>query len=283
MSDTSEMSDTSPGPGWWLASDGKWYPPTVQPGPPPSPVPPVGNAPVSTPEVRSVARTNGFAVASLVLGLLWVLGLGSILALVFGIVAQKQIRASSGAERGEGLAKAGTVLGAVGVACLMLIIGLAITSARESGTIVIQGQTMSVRVASFTDPAEDSNQGDCSGPSTGSTCTSADNHYAKVEFAITNSGDSAVTSTMDLGAVGYDSAGNSYTSGEDQNASGYICPQTTNNAPSSLAPGQTLYYCIPFVLNNSTTLTKVELAPTGDYNGGSHTFPVNDAFSGWPS
>ena len=25
------MSDTSPGPGWWLASDGRWYPPEAQP------------------------------------------------------------------------------------------------------------------------------------------------------------------------------------------------------------------------------------------------------------
>jgi hypothetical protein len=26
------MSDTSQGPGWWLASDGKWYPPNLSPG-----------------------------------------------------------------------------------------------------------------------------------------------------------------------------------------------------------------------------------------------------------
>ena len=28
------MSDTSPGPGWWLASDGRWYAPELHPGPP---------------------------------------------------------------------------------------------------------------------------------------------------------------------------------------------------------------------------------------------------------
>jgi hypothetical protein len=27
------MSDVSQGPGWWLASDGKWYPPQTFPGP----------------------------------------------------------------------------------------------------------------------------------------------------------------------------------------------------------------------------------------------------------
>jgi hypothetical protein len=35
------MSDQSGGPGWWQASDGKWYPPEARPGPvpPPPPVP----------------------------------------------------------------------------------------------------------------------------------------------------------------------------------------------------------------------------------------------------
>ncbi len=28
------MSDTAQGPGWWLASDGKWYPPELWTGPP---------------------------------------------------------------------------------------------------------------------------------------------------------------------------------------------------------------------------------------------------------
>ena len=31
------MSDTAQGPGWWLASDGKWYPPEQHPAPPPPP------------------------------------------------------------------------------------------------------------------------------------------------------------------------------------------------------------------------------------------------------
>lgn len=31
------VSDVPQGPGWWQASDGKWYPPQVQPPPPPAP------------------------------------------------------------------------------------------------------------------------------------------------------------------------------------------------------------------------------------------------------
>lgn len=34
------MSDASPGPGWWLANDGRWYPPQAISSPPP-PVAPV--------------------------------------------------------------------------------------------------------------------------------------------------------------------------------------------------------------------------------------------------
>jgi hypothetical protein len=37
------MSDTSQGPGWWLASDGKWYPPEQWTGPP-NTSPPGGQA-----------------------------------------------------------------------------------------------------------------------------------------------------------------------------------------------------------------------------------------------
>jgi hypothetical protein len=36
-------------------------------------------------------QTNGFALASLVLGIIWLSGLGSILALIFGYMAKNQI------------------------------------------------------------------------------------------------------------------------------------------------------------------------------------------------
>jgi hypothetical protein len=59
--------------------------------------------------------TNGYAIASLVLGIVWLWWLGSILALVFGYSARAQIMASDGRQGGEGLAIAGIVLGWVGV------------------------------------------------------------------------------------------------------------------------------------------------------------------------
>lgn len=86
--------------------------------------------PANATEGRSGApariETNGFAVASLVLGIVWVMGLGSILALVFGYIAKGQIDTSGGRQTGRGMAIAGIVLGWVGVAFLLAMIGLTI-------------------------------------------------------------------------------------------------------------------------------------------------------------
>lgn len=64
---------------------------------------------------------NGFAIASMVLGIVWIYWVGSILALVFGYMARKQIDESNGAEGGRAMAVAGIVLGWVGVGTFTLI------------------------------------------------------------------------------------------------------------------------------------------------------------------
>ena len=114
-----------PGPGWWLASDGRYYPPEQAPanqGPPP----PVftAYAPYGAPAVQ--ATTNGLAIASMVLGILWLYWIGSILALVFGYIAKGQIDRSAGRQTGRGMAIAGIVLGWIGVAALVLFVVMAI-------------------------------------------------------------------------------------------------------------------------------------------------------------
>ncbi len=63
---------------------------------------------------------NGFAIASLVLGIVWLWWIGSILALIFGYTARKQIRERG--QSGDGLAIAGIVLGWVGVGFLALFL-----------------------------------------------------------------------------------------------------------------------------------------------------------------
>jgi hypothetical protein len=59
--------------------------------------------------------TNGKATASLVLGIVFACGIGSILALVFGYQAKNEIEASNGTQGGEGMATAGVILGWIGV------------------------------------------------------------------------------------------------------------------------------------------------------------------------
>lgn len=100
---------------------GKYAPPPPA-GPPPAPgahpQQPMYVTPVSPPYYYvPPRRTNGLAVASLVLGILWLYWVGSILALVFGYVARQQIRERE--ESGDGLAIAGIVLGWVGVSGLL--------------------------------------------------------------------------------------------------------------------------------------------------------------------
>jgi hypothetical protein len=95
----------------------------VQYAPPPPYVAPSGGYVYAQP-----TRTNGLAIASMVLGILWLYWIGSILAVIFGYVAKKQIDESGGAQGGRGMAIAGIVLGWIGVATLSLVIILAIAS-----------------------------------------------------------------------------------------------------------------------------------------------------------
>ncbi len=93
-------------------------------GPPPGPAapawgpPPPGYGYWQAPQVG----TNGFAIASLVLGILWMYWIGSILALVFGYLGKSQMRRTG--QQGAGMATAGIVLGWIGVAMLLLFIGV---------------------------------------------------------------------------------------------------------------------------------------------------------------
>jgi len=67
-------------------------------------------------------QASGFAIASLVLGILWLYWIGSILALVFGYLARGEMRRDPQRVGGRGMALAGIVLGWVGVGTLVLAI-----------------------------------------------------------------------------------------------------------------------------------------------------------------
>lgn len=106
------------------------YPPT-QYGQPLQGQPPYGQAPYGQPYPPPygypplVQRTNGMAIASMVLGILWLYWIGSVLALVFGYIAKNQIRERG--EAGGGMATAGIVLGwiGVGIFAVVLVFGVA--------------------------------------------------------------------------------------------------------------------------------------------------------------
>ena len=74
--------------------------------------------------------TNGLAIASMVLGILWLSGLGAVLALIFGYISLRQIQERG--ESGRGMAIAGIVLGWVGVAGLAIIVIFLITNSSPS-------------------------------------------------------------------------------------------------------------------------------------------------------
>jgi len=98
--------------------------------PPAAPAPPAAEPdPFAPPDLYAPPRTNGFAVASLVLSLVgWLpCGVGSVLAVIFGFIARDQIKRSQGREHGSGMATAGIVIGFVAIALWLLffIIGLA--------------------------------------------------------------------------------------------------------------------------------------------------------------
>jgi len=80
-----------------------------------------GGAPVPV-----TVTTNGYAIASLVLGIVWFWFIGSIMALVFGYKARRQIQESGGRQTGAGFATAGIVLGWVGLGIALLITVLAV-------------------------------------------------------------------------------------------------------------------------------------------------------------
>ena len=160
------MSDASQGPGWWLASDGKWYPPELWTGPPqagpsfpqgaPSayvgqaggppesaggtfagPSPSQGYVPYALYGSPSVKRQNGLAIASLVCacaGFLFLIP--AVLGLIFGFIARSQIRQSGGIQTGDGLALAGIIVGFAWIGLFILVFVVGAANNHSSGVVL---------------------------------------------------------------------------------------------------------------------------------------------------
>lgn len=142
------MSTPEPPP--YPGGDDAQQPGLNPPGfPPPPPAPPAGpqygSAPTygapapqygySAPQYSATPPTNGLAIASLILGIVGVLGLccygvpGLLLgigAIVCGHLSKKAIEASNGTQGGAGMAKAGFILGIVSVVLGVIAVALVI-------------------------------------------------------------------------------------------------------------------------------------------------------------
>jgi hypothetical protein len=158
------VSDYSNGPGWWQASDGKWYPPESAPAstPPPgypqpdpfaqpgyqqstlSPQQPAYQPPGAYPQPGGYGyggpqppRTDGLAIGSLVSSIvgavliIFCFGLaGTIAGFVMGLISRNRIKASNGALTGEGMALAGMIIGGVATVAYLGFIVLFVFSSR---------------------------------------------------------------------------------------------------------------------------------------------------------
>jgi hypothetical protein len=184
------MPDLTHPSGWWLASDGNWYPPHLHPeavGPPEPPVeppvedpgsawpppgaPPSGHFPEfpEFPQLRpfppfapfppsappgpttappmaygyagppyppsldvapgygypaAAVKTNGLAIASLILSILSLVGIGSIVGIILGFVSRTQIRQSHGTQRGAGMGLAGIIVGFVTLTLVVVAVAI---------------------------------------------------------------------------------------------------------------------------------------------------------------
>ena len=120
-------------------------PPAPAPPPPPAPAAPAYGQQPGGYGYQSTPRTNGLAIASLVLGIaqIFLCIIGGILALVFGYISRRQIDESGGTQGGRGMAIAGIILGWIGIGLgiayiVFIIIAVIVSDDSNSRSALIQ-------------------------------------------------------------------------------------------------------------------------------------------------
>ncbi len=84
------------------------------------------------------------AIASLVLGIVWVYGIGSLLAVIFGSGGRSQIKQSNGEQTGGGLATAGIILGFLGLSLLIIVFAVAFVGHSASSQFSTVGSAVNL-------------------------------------------------------------------------------------------------------------------------------------------
>jgi hypothetical protein len=130
------MSDYSQGPGWWQASDGKWYPPDDAPppaAPGPFTAPAAGAPPAYGVPVAQQQQKNGLALAAMICGIVGlagglvtcgILAPVAIVAVVLGHIALGQIKKNPEQQASRSFALTGVITGwiAIGAGVILGII-----------------------------------------------------------------------------------------------------------------------------------------------------------------
>jgi hypothetical protein len=116
---------------------------------------------VVTPDTEGVARsaarsTSGVAITSLVLSIVWIGGLGSIVGVILGFLARRDIRRSNGAKGGSGFALAGIIIGFAGLLGLGLWVVLTAVLGTPARTL---GQDLPPKTVPFGTTVNVSNSG----------------------------------------------------------------------------------------------------------------------------
>ena len=89
----------------------------------------IASQPAQPVYVQPKHGTNGMAVASFVLSILWLWGLGSLLGVIFGVIGRRQTNETG--QGGSGLATAGMIIGIVGLVGAV-IVTIAVVAAGNS-------------------------------------------------------------------------------------------------------------------------------------------------------
>ena len=71
-------------------------------------------------------ETNELAIASLFLGIVWIFGIGSALAIILALRSLRQIRESDGTQGGRSLAITGLIAGLAGISSLFFMLYFAV-------------------------------------------------------------------------------------------------------------------------------------------------------------
>ncbi|MFC8733471.1 DUF4190 domain-containing protein [Luteimicrobium sp. NPDC057192] len=130
----SEQYQAPPSPPGTSPQPGQYPPPGAHPPPGPygwAPQQPSGYGPYAPYPYPVAAPFNGLAIASFVLSLVWLYGVGTILAVVFGLVALRQIKRTG--QRGRGFAIAGLVISVATVLVAVIVSAALLTAHGLSG------------------------------------------------------------------------------------------------------------------------------------------------------